>query len=191
MSITLTSDPIVSEQMVRDLMPQWNNANEIRLAINSVSARFKLYTGRKAILSATVTEWQRGRGLDYLWLHATPLTSITSVELYSGGAVSDTIASGDYSYNATTGRLYLHGSIAQYTEGEENVKVVYVGGWAAASVPGDLMQSALELMKLDKARLEGRIGVRSEGREGFSASYDPDDLPASIVQVWKRYRFSA
>jgi len=189
MSITLTSDPIVTEQTVSDLLKL--TGDEARLHINSVSARFLEYTGRLRITNGAVTEWQCGRGLNYFWLHATPITSITSIATYSSGDLSETIASGDYSYNATTGKIVLHGTIAPYSDGEQNIKAVYAAGWAAALIPGDLVQSALAMIRFDKARLDGRIGTSSESREGFSTSYETGDLPKSVQQVWDRYRYRA
>ena len=190
MSVTLTTDPIVSEQLVLDVL-KMTSTDEVRLAINSVSARFLRYTNRTRITapSAAVTEWQRGRGLDYFWLHATPVGVVTSIAIYSNGALSETIAAASYSLNTETGRVYMHGTVAPYTDGEDNIKAVYIGGWT--TVPGDIQQSALELMRLDKARLDGRVGVQSEGREGFSASYESGDLPKSVSQVWDAYRFRA
>lgn len=188
MAIALTSDPIITLQAARDLL-KWPSDDETRMSINSVSARFLRYTNRLRITSGTVTEYQSGRGQSVLWLHATPITSITSVEIYCNGTLSETVASTDYTVNLTTGRLYLHGTTAQHGEGELNIKVVYTGGWT--DVPGDLQESALLLMTLDKRRRDGLIGVHSQSREGFSSTYEHEDLPQAIRERWEGYRVIA
>jgi hypothetical protein len=185
MSVTLTTDPIVSEQLALEIL-KWQSTNEVRLAINSVSARFLNYTGRKRITSGAVTEWIRGNGLDCFWLHGAPVTAVTSIQIYDGGTLSETVSTANYGLNADTGKVVLHGLLLPLSE-EDNVKAVYTGGWT--TVPGDIQQSALALMRLDKARMDGRIGVSSEGREGFSASYETGDLPKSVADVWRQYRY--
>jgi hypothetical protein len=50
------------------------------------------------------------------------------------------------------------------------------------------VETALEMIKLQHARLTGRVGVISESREGYSANYDQAAVPQSVADVWRAYR---
>jgi len=185
MPITLTSDPIVSEAVVQEMLGI--AGDEARLLINSASVKFKNYTGRLRIINGAVTEYQRGSGSSKFWLHATPITALTSVQIMSDGAVSETVTS--YDYDAATGRFALHNRSIPLSEDENTLKVVYTAGWAAVSVPGDIMEGALELMRVEQDRRKGRAGVKSESMGGHSVTFQTGDLPESVAQAWDPYRF--
>jgi len=188
MAVSITSDPILSVRDAEDVLA-WNDERKTTLAINSVSARFLQHTNRLRITSGSVTEYKRICGVNAFWLRATPVSSVTSVEYYTLGDLSSTYTSDDYTVNLTNGKLVIHGAIPQNTGQEESLKVVYTGGWS--TVPGDIVFSALQLMRLDKKRLDGALGVNSESREGFSTSFESGDLPRAVREVWDRYRILA
>lgn len=188
MSILLTPDPIVTEQAAHDVLG-WASSDKVRLAINSASARFLAYTHRLRITSGPVVERQRGRGQDHFWLHASPVGAIASLQIYSGGTLSDTIDGTTYTVEAESGHVYMHGAVAPHSDGERNMVITYTGGWT--TVPGDIVQSALALMILDEDRMKGRLGVSSSSQGGSSASYELDGLPKATSDVWSRYRYMA
>lgn len=190
MAITITSDPIVSEQVVADILG-WSG-DEARLAINSVSARFLMFTNRSRITSGAVTlEVYRLPAVSYpvVWLRATPVTLAGfAAYIYQDGAAETTLTAADYDLYLDTGKLVISGYGTTSLDETRNLRVSYTGGWAAASVPGDIMESALQLMKLDKQRRDGMVGVASVGRDGSSTTYQTSDLPQSVSQVWFRYK---
>lgn len=187
MAIALTSDPIVTAVDVEAVLITGATDDQLNAAINSVSERFKKYTNRVQINSAEVTEYQRSLGLGASWLHAAPVdTSSIAITIYQDGEESETRDETDVTAYAS-GRLYWNSNPPPTSPHEENVKIVYTGGWD--TVPGDVQQTAMELVRLDLARLSGQIGAKSVSFEGSSTSYETTDLPQAVREVWDRYRF--
>ncbi len=116
-------------------------------AIASAQAAMERYCGRDAagFESATWTELYDGTGCEWLQLRHWPITSITSVSTRDDKTTYTAIAA--TSYDATTrGRLYLldavwswNGLASVFSEGTQNWKVVYVGGYS--SLPADLVNA--------------------------------------------------
>jgi hypothetical protein len=67
-----------------------------------------------------------------------------------------------------------------------DIRVSYTGGFT--SVPWDIQESAVRLMRLDKSRRDGAAGLQSIGREGMSSGFQTMDLPSEIMDVWRPYR---
>lgn len=186
MAVVLTSDPIVSEQMVLEMLNL--SGDKARAYINAVSGLFMQYTSRSRITKGDVTDKQVAPPPHYpvLWLRATPIDEITSVKVYRYGDLVDTLTSDEYTLNEETGRMVLEVNVAGYYHPEQVIHVAYSGGWE--DVPGNIQHSALEMVRLQKQRLEGRVGVTSESREGYAATYDPAAVPQSIADIWRAYR---
>jgi hypothetical protein len=142
MAITLTSDPITTEDTVYELLRI--SGDQARLLINSASESFLMFTNRLRITSATVTEYQRGTGLGVIYLRAAPVASVTSLEYYANGALSDTLTASDYQIDLPTGRIATYTKAPPYSDDERNIKIVYSGGWTAGALPGDVVYGALE-----------------------------------------------
>lgn len=184
MSITVTSDPIISAQLIMDLLGI-QNTDKAAFLINSVSTRFLKYTGRLRITNGAVTEYQATQGGAVFWLHATPITAVTSVQALVDGAVTVTITG--YDLDNETGKLALHQDLVPGSYGENTLKAVYTAGWT--TVPGDVQMSAIQLVRVEYDRMSGRAGYTSEAAEGHSVSYQVDTLPKSVEHVWNQYRF--
>ncbi|HOX27469.1 MAG TPA: hypothetical protein PLL30_17225 [Candidatus Krumholzibacteria bacterium] len=191
MAITLTTDPIVTEQLVVDIM-KWSQ-DEARLAINSVSARFLKYTNRTRITSGAITLEVYNfppAGVPVIWLRAAPVTVSESATFaaytYQDGSADTTLTTSDYTLHTANGKLVLKGLGVTERDDSRDVRVSYTGGWT--TVPGDVQESALQLMKLDKQRRDGMVGVTSTSREGTTVSYQGGDLPQSVMEVWRRYQ---
>ena len=191
MAVTLTSDPIVEEQLVLDIM-KWSQ-DEARLAINSVSARFLRYTNRTRITDGAITLEVYGlpaAGDDVVWLRAAPVTVSESatftVYVYQDGSADETLTTSDYILHVGNGKLVLPGRGTTDRNPATDVRVSYTGGWT--TVPWDIQESALQLMKLDKQRRDGMVGISATSREGTSVTYQAGDLPTSVEQVWRRYK---
>jgi len=191
MAISLTSDPIISAADANTLLGWGTTDEETYSAINAVSARFLQFTGRSRITSGAIAAEIHNLppyGCPVIWLKAAPVDTgeTFTVEMYDDGSLSETIASGDYTLYATTGKLVLpsHGVIRQdYTR---DIRVAYTGGWS--SVPWDVVEAAVELMRLDKARRDGAIGVQSISREGMSTNYQTAGIPQEVKDAWAPYR---
>lgn len=186
MPVTLVSDPIVSEQLVQDMLKL--SGDQARAYINSVSGLFMRFTQRSRISEGEAVDKDKAPppSIPVIWLRATPIASVTSVKLYSLGVESRTLATSDYVLNTDTGRMVFGSTIPGFGSPEQVIVTSYEGGWT--EIPGDVVQTALEMIKLQHARLTGRVGVLSESREGYSATYDRGDIPESIKGVWQRYR---
>lgn len=186
MAVTLTSDPIVDEQLVLEMLKI--GGDQARAYINAVSGMFLRYTSRSRITEGTVTDKEVAPPphQPVLWLRASPISAVTSVKLYLRGALQQTLATDDYTLNTATGRLFFHSSVPGFPSPEQLVHVEYTGGWP--TVPGDLVQTGLEMIKLQHGRLLGRVGVTSESREGYSASFELGAVPTSVADVWRAYR---
>lgn len=184
MALTLTSDPILLEDEVTELI----GVDEDRavLLINSCSQKFLKYTNRLRITSGAVTEYLRGYNNQAFWLHAPPVTAVSSVQLLTGGDVTTTLGAADYEIYQTTGKLWLRTTMVSDT-GENNLKVSYTGGWSRTAIPGDITETALEVMRVDNERVRGRAGQSSVALEGYSTSYETESLPRSVREVWDFY----
>jgi len=183
----LTTDPIVSEQTVLEMLKGMGGA-AARMYINSVSEQFLRFTGRTRINKGTITERHVAPPphLPVLWLRAFPIDAVTTINLYERGELVRAMTNEDYSLNTHTGRFVLMVPINGYPGPEQVIEATYTGGWE--TVPGDVVLSALEMVKLQHLRLGGRAGVLSESREGYSASYDASGVPQAVADVWQRYR---
>jgi hypothetical protein len=185
MSVTLVGDPIVSEQLVLDTLAL--SGDKARMYINAVSGMFLRFTNRSRInKGATVDkEIAPPPSEPVVWLRATPVDEVTSIKLVLG-STETTLTADEYTLNEDTGRLVLQTHVPGYPSPNQVVVSTYTGGWE--EVPGEIQQTALEMIKLQHARLTGRIGIMSESREGYSASYDQAAVPQPVADVWRRYK---
>lgn len=189
MAVTLTSDPILSEDELAVLMANVTDVDTKRLLINSASAAFKAYTRRLVIINATVDDHQRGKGNQVLYLRATPITNVSYVAKYSGGVLSSTWASDEYQLDTDTGRLALYSGEFPYSEGEANIRCQYDAGWTAGELPGNVVTGAVEYMKFQHNKLDKwRTGIISETFEGHSTSFERGGLPEATKQLWQPYK---
>lgn len=185
MAIALTSDPIISEATVTTMLGM--SGDEARFYINAASQAFLDFTRRQRITSGSVTDDEPlpPKAVPVLYLRAAPVTTVTSVKTYYEGDEDETLTTDDYTLNDDTGRMALHGHAIEGRDPNYRIKIVYTGGWT--TVPASIQQAALELIRWYKAGAEGRAGVNSESREGFTTAYEVAALPTSVRDVWRRY----
>lgn len=189
MAVTLTSDPIVTEAFVADVFGTSFAGDEVRHYINAASAAFLQFTHRERITKGAVSyeEALPPAAVPIVYLRAAPVDTGEdfTAAIYYEGTLDETLTTDDYELNATTGRMRLEGYAHGAYGSPYRLKLTYTGGWS--TVPYDVQQSALEFIRHAKARAEGRVGVTSESREGFSTSFENTDVPASVANVWQRY----
>jgi uncharacterized phiE125 gp8 family phage protein len=126
-----------------------------------------------------------------LYLPVRPITSITSihddVNLDYGAAYL--LDSGDYSYEANTGRIYLRpdATHGQFSTAYASVKVVVVAGYAAGSIPTDL-QHACALI-IQHWWQHKRAGTpESISSNGTSMQLQQRSMPLEAVELLSPYR---
>ena len=192
MAITIDSDPIVSAADVATLTG-WSAAGEETLAgINAVSVMFRNYTGRLAISeTAGLVQVERfvPAAVPVFYLRATPVTAVTQFLVYDKGTQIDTLVSGvDYYLTETTGRVSME---TYYAAGRDHLryyKITFAGGWGTGEVPGDVTETAVEMMKLIQQRRQGLVGVTSTSADGMSTTYTGAAIPSEIAGVWQKYK---
>lgn len=191
MALTLTSDPILSREDVREILDEANDTRAIVL-INSVSARFLSYTNRLRITvpSSDLVELLQGNGMTELFVHASPITATTSIKILANGDVQETLTAADYEVYATAGCYHRNSSTWPLNDtGERDVEITYRGGWAAGSIPGDIIEGAIAQMRAERQRLSGTGMVTSMSRGGESVQYEqPAGLLAGVKEAWNPYR---
>lgn len=194
MAITLTVDPIMTVDDVRAFTEE-SDVTRATFLINAVSAQFRTYTNRTRITDSGATtalvEYLSGLGSEYLWLHASPVISIASIELLLAGDVSETLAAAGYESYAETGALYLNSGVWGDPSGERAIRVTYRAGWVAGAIPGDIVAGAVEQMRWARMRLDGKVGAESVSRGGESVSLETGQLLKSVRDAWAPWRILA
>ena len=189
MAITLTTDPIILAADAEVLL-DWEPGPELTLAINSVSARFLKFTGRQRITSGTLVQIEAlpPYSVPTVYLRAAPVDTgeTFTVEVYEDGASAETLSDSDYDLEDVGGRLLLLGHNGTGPRSTRRLVVSYTGGWS--TVPGDVIESAVRLMKLDKQRRDGVSGVQSASYEGVSTTYQTGDIPSDVADAWQAYK---
>jgi len=191
MSITLTSDPIVSIADVRDLLSEADE-KEATLLVNAVSEKFKRYTHRRIINRGSVSEWRLG-GLRKMYLHGYPVdeSAEVTVEVYgTDGAVHTTLTKGNGDVrvvqSGVDAYVVLISYIPPFVEGVQTVKVTYTGGWS--EVPGDVVLAAIDQMRVERQRRKGTLGVESASQDGQTVRFETSGLIRSVQDAFDPYR---
>lgn len=115
----------------------------LALRAESVTNELERETGR-IFVSRAVTEVRNGHGRRRLELHRYPVTAITSITLDE-----EVLSTDDYSLESEPGIVTLVTGV--WTEDVANVTVVYTAGYARASVPSEVQELALDLLKIKYA----------------------------------------
>jgi len=191
-AIALKSDPIVAAADVAALTGWSATSEETYAAINAVSAMFREYTGRQAINeTAGLVQIERfvPAAVPVFYLRATPVAAVTQFQVYDKSDVVDSLVSGvDYYIETQSGRVSMETYHAAGRDHMRYYKITYSGGWDSAEVPGDVVETAVEMMKLLQQRRQGLVGVTSTSADGMSTTYTTAGIPSQIMDVWQKYR---
>jgi len=214
MAIQLDADPIVTFQECKDILG-YQDVEKTTVLINSVSLKFRMFTGRVAINKTVIEEDVRSFDGRLVWCHAKPIVEAEGfvIEVLGGdGSVSETldVDDGDLVIDWRQGRRARSGCIRfpnfcwcgpsindRIPSGETarqagndsdfpNLRLKYTGGFDP--VPGDVVMSAFEQIKLELERLQGTVGLTSSANFNESVSLATGDILDSVKSVWKRYR---
>lgn len=108
------------------------------------------YCNRK-FESATYTEMHDGKGVTWLYVRNTPVTTLTSVTIQDSSGVSTVVPSGDLILNSEMGRVHfgfnITGSYYFFPKAKSNTTVVYTAGYASDSIPDDLQEAVIQVTK--------------------------------------------
>lgn len=202
MAITLTTDPIIES---KDAQALFGLTDETRAAvlINSLSAKFLNFTGRKQInkdVSTAIVENVRGWHGAKLWLRSTPVWLFddeetpgaldVKVEMLEENTVSATYLLSNDDFRVVEADNFS--SIEMFREAwpaESDgriARVTYYGGWA--EVPGDVIEGALVQGKVDLKRTDGQAGMTSHSANGESISFESAGLIKAVRDLWNPYR---
>lgn len=159
--------------------------------INRASAWANQYTGR-LLKSRAITEYQDGPcGGDHIILRQYPVTALTSVHddpLRVFGA-STQVAAGDIYLDGDNGTVeFLNGVVL--ATGKASVKIVYTGGYAAASIPADIQEAVLIYIGHAYRReyLDQKMGVSSETIGDRTTTYSQAPIPEKAKALLAPYR---
>ncbi len=159
---------------------------EILRLIPAVDAFLEQYCNR-VLEQATVTEYHSGReSQTVLRLKQYPVASITSIHddvdrVYGADTL---LAPADYVLeDAQAGLVRLDG--VSFDEGIHNVKIVYVGGFAAASNErASLEQAAIELVWLARDKGDkALLGLQSRSIADGRVDTFNTDWPAGVKEI--------
>lgn len=155
--------------------------------------------------SASRTERYDGTGEQTIQLVEWPVSSITSVKVYTAGGSYDTLDADTYRVNGDSGLLSridpvlarfptdAFGTIEStfsvqpwFPAGFDNIEVVYTGGYA--TIPADLKMACYRLTDLAYAARGRNFGLQSESLGGYSyTNMDPEktkSIKAEIIQAY-------
>lgn len=159
--------------------------------------------------SATRTERYDGTNEQTIQLIEWPITSITSVSIYSAGGDYDTLETDTYRVNGDSGVLSrIDPRLGRYPvtafgtvnatfscqpwfeQGFDNIEVVYVGGYS--TIPADLKMACYRLTDLAYAARGRNMGVQSESLGGYSyTNANPkatNEIKAELVRAYNTGR---
>lgn len=195
MAITLINDPILELEDAKSLLDIQNDTHA-RLLINTLTMKFRYFTGRIQLSADATTdliEHLRADTPDKLYLHCAPVldpdTYDIVVEIWDGHAVLSTYKYSldeiDYYGDDTESRLEA-GGIFPIKSSTYIARVTYRAGWSA--IPGDVIEGAILQGRVDLLRMKGEVGVESRSADGESTSYDTRGIIKPVRELWGPYR---
>lgn len=152
--------------------------------INSASEQIERYCNRK-FKSASYEEIRDGSRANEMLLNNYPVTSITSVNIDDERLFgADTlIPATDY---AVISPNVLRRHVSTWGRGSQNIKIVYVAGFA--TIPADLEDACIMLVEIRYGKKNDRsIGRTSSGKQGESISY-VDGWPQEVISILDSYK---
>lgn len=154
---------------------------------------------RRKLDTATFTEYHDGDGSRVVQLKNYPVTSVTSIhdDPDRNFTSSSLLDSTTYAVDEVNGRItllrdpLLRTLSTVFGCGAQNIKVVYVAGYSASTVPDDLKQALLEMAGALYQNPQGR-SIKSERIGGYSVVYDQmnsatSDFVRSVVERYRRF----
>jgi len=153
----------------------------LTMLITSISSWVENYCER-VFLSASYTSKYSGTNGMSLTLSASPVTAITSLTI-DGAVIPAATTAGTAGYTFNSMSIYLNGY--RFSEGKNNVVVVYTAGYAA--VPVEVSLAAIQLVAL-RYKLRASTGLKSVSMvQGGTTTY-VDGIPEDIKTTLDNYK---
>jgi len=160
--------------------------------VNEASVKVSDYIGRN-MLTGTKTEYYNGEGVGKLRLKNFPITAVTTLhdDTEREFGADTLIDASDYYLHADEGMIELLDGVA-FVAGQLNVKVVYVAGYALASIPYAIQDAVKRWVADAYMRYNNRRhGVQSESIGDKTITFSVGDIPADVKFILKKYRDSS
>ncbi len=160
--------------------------------VNQVSQFINDYCGHP-LLQATYTEFYDGDGTNELILRNFPVVSVTTIHddpLRVFGADTAKVVASDVMLEKGAGIVRLWNNGGYFNRGEGNVKVVYVAGYALASVPYSIQLAVRRLVaKIYRQSYQTpKDGVQTETQQDRTTTYFDEPIPKDIALMLQPYR---
>ena len=162
---------------------------QIAFLIDKVSLVCQNTYIKRTLLSSEKAEYYNGENSIKIVLKRWPVSAISEVIPWEDASAMD---SADYTFDPDAG--ILHSKTIAFPKSFREVKVTYTAGYVAgtdliAAIPEDLRLSVIEAVAYKKREMDRRsIGLRAQSRGDNTAEYDMAAWPASIKEVWNRYK---
>ena len=157
------------------------------IVVGAAQERIEAYCGR-IFETATFTEYHDigDATTRHIYVQNPPITSVTSLQYDAQSDDPETVDSSDYITDTSSGKVTLYDGY--FGRGEQSVKVVYVGGYAAADMP-DVVKLGVILLAQHYWNVPEAIGRTSESVDGLSQNFETySDIPAGIRSLLAPYR---
>jgi uncharacterized phiE125 gp8 family phage protein len=184
----------------------------LTVLVDAVSAEVRRWCDRNltnGFESVSRTERYDGTGEQTINLVEWPVTTITSVTVYTADGTAEVLDSDTYRVNGDSGVLSridpkrarfpvtAFGTVQAtfstqpwFEEGFDNVQVVYTGGYA--TIPADLKMACYRLTDLAYSARGRNFGIQSESLGGYSyTNANPkatNELKAELVRAYNTGR---
>ncbi len=145
---------------------------QITALIPAVEDEIIRYLGYNPAI-ATYTEYYNGTGNNFLRLKNKPINSITSIT-FDPYATSPTVYSGTNYFYDENSLIYAKPGVtapATFTEGTQNIKVIYNAGYAIADIPQSLKRAAAVMIHRTILLSDTNRTLTAETLGDYSATY--------------------
>lgn len=166
----------------------------LKALVDEISEAVEDYCGRK-FESATFTQDYNGSGTRNLMLRQFPIISVTTVTRTKADA-ADTqvvVASTEYNIHADAGILQMHpvnySDSAVWIKGDMNYEIVYVAGYATASMPKALIGACkIWIATVFQKAKQNLFAVQSTLIGDDTVTFSDNDIPPTVKLMLKPWR---
>lgn len=127
-----------------------------------------------------------------IFVNHPPIVSVTS--LYDDYRFSARLISSanyirsidDNSFNWNMGKVELWNDEGQFVHDRNNVAITYTGGWTASTLPGDLRQAWIDLVRYWYENPD-RVGIQSFGDGSYRVNWEGGHVPEDLRAIFNAY----
>ncbi len=155
---------------------------------NRVTELFEKFCDRQFI-SATHTGYYDGSGNMFLVPDQYPVTAVTTIHDDPDWTWGDAtlINAEDYRIHNSARIIVLKSGT--FAKDLQNIRLVYVAGYAAAAMPADLVNAFVEQIAwLYKKKKQHLVGIAARGLPDGTTTFTQQDLLLEVKAVLKRHR---